>query len=152
MSSVEQFAAMGNALENLPSPFREALSQRISTQERVRHLVHSPVFATDKFRYLASVLCVTDMQWFIVLSQKDGSATINQSSYDRTLFVELTIILLHGQLRIDFVLDGKARSAACQFNTVMERAYVKAIQDILNAIDGNGQPGEKLQWLGYSRD
>jgi hypothetical protein len=41
---------------------------------------------------------------------------------------------------MDFIFKGEARSIALQFNTVMKRDYLRAIQDILIAIDG----GEKL--------
>jgi hypothetical protein len=146
MSSVEQFAMCAKSIEDTPSPFREALLTRIGEDENVRHLVHSPAFAAGKFRNLASVLCVTDRRWLIVLCERDGGAVVAESSYDGTLLVELTIILLYGQLKIDFVLDREARSTAFQFNTVMKRVYFKAIQDILNAIDGNKEAGAKQDW------
>jgi hypothetical protein len=135
MSSVGDFAACSERIEDTPEPFREALLQRVDKHENIRHLIHSPAFATGKFRTLASLLCVTDKRWLIVLCQKDGSTAVGESAYDSILLVELTIILLYGQLKIDFVFKGEARSAALQFNTVMKRDYLRAIQYILSAID-----------------
>ncbi len=54
----------------------------------------------------------------------------------RLLLVELTIILLYGQLKLDFVLNGETRTTALQFNAVMQHVYSEAVQGILDAIDG----------------
>jgi hypothetical protein len=130
-------------IEDTPAPFREALLQRVNEHENIRHLIHSPAFATGRFRSLASVLCVTDKRWLIVLCEKDGSTTVGESPYDSILLVELTIILLYGQLKMDFAINGEARSIALQFNTVMKRDYLRAIQDILIVIDGGEGLREK---------
>jgi hypothetical protein len=143
MSSVGDFATSSERIEDTPSPFREALLQRVDERENIRHLIHSPAFATGKLRTLASLLCVTDKRCLIVLCERDGSTAVGDSPYESILLVELTIILLYGQLKIDFVFKGEARSAALQFNTVMKRAYLRAIQDILRAIDGDEPIGEK---------
>ena len=74
--------------------------QRIHENESVRHLIFSPEFGAAKFRALASLLCVTDQRWLIVLRESDGSTIVDESSFDSTLLVELTIILLYGQLII----------------------------------------------------
>jgi len=143
MSSVGDFAACSERIEDTPPPFREALLQRVDEHENTRHLIHSPAFATGKFRTLASLLCVTDKRWLIALCEKDENISVGESTYDSILLLELTIILLYGQLKIDFVFKGEARSTALQFNTVMKRDYLRAIQDILTAIDGDGEVGEK---------
>jgi hypothetical protein len=147
MGSVSDFAGRATRIEDTPSPFREALSQRIPKTETVRHIIFSPAFAAGKFRALASLLCVTERRWLILLHQNDGRITIEESSYDATLLVELTIILLYGQLKIDFIVNRQARTTALQFNAVMQRSYSDAIQDILDAIDGKGQTTTKRDWI-----
>jgi len=143
MSSVEDFAARSVRIEDTPPPFREALLHRVDDRENIRHLIHSPAFATGKFRGLASLLCVTDKRWLIVLCEKDGSTTVGESTYDSILLVELTIILLYGQLKIDFEFKGEVRSTALQFNTVMKRDYLRAIQEVLTAFGGDEGEREK---------
>ena len=143
MSSVGDFATRSLRIEDTPRPFREALLHRVDEGENIRHLIHSPAFATGKFRSLASLLCVTDKRWLIVLCEKDGTITVGESTYDSILLVELTIILLSGQLKIDFVFKDEVRSTALQFNTVMKRDYLRAIQDVLTAIDGDKGEGEQ---------
>ena len=146
MSSVDQFPTSAARIEDTPSPFREALLQRIHENESVRHLIFSPEFGAAKFRALASLLCVTDRGWLIVLRESDGSTIVDESSFDSTLLVELTIILLYGQLKIDFVLSGEARMTALHFNAVMQHVYSKAVQDILDAIDGKEHASTHLDW------
>jgi hypothetical protein len=147
MGSVSDFAACATRMEDAPALFREALLQRIPKTETVRHIIFSPAFAAAKFRALASLLCVTERRWLILLHQNDGSITVNESSYDATLLVELTIILLYGQLKVDFVVNRQARTTALQFNAVMQHNYSDAIQDILDAIDGKGQTTTKRDWI-----
>jgi hypothetical protein len=136
MGSVEQFATCAKSITELSSPYREALLERVSETEDVKHLLFSPAYSTANFQTLASVLCVTNRRWLIVLCEKDGTTTVAECLYDSTLLVELTLILLYGQLKIDFVRDGEAKSTVLHFNAVMQHLYADAIQYILDAIDG----------------
>jgi hypothetical protein len=136
MSSVEQFATSVKCVTELSSPFREAIVDHVNETEAIHNLIYSPSFSTAKFWSPASVLCVTDQKWLIALRGKDGRVLVVQSSYNRTLSVELTIILLYGQLKMTYVAGGEAKSAALQFNTVMHGTYSDATQYILDSIDG----------------
>jgi hypothetical protein len=147
MSSVNDFAAAAARIADTPQPFREILLQRIPKAETVRELIFSPAFAAGKFRALASVLCVTDRRWLVLLGQNDGRITVDEASYDMTLLLELTIILLYGQLRIDFVVNRETRMATLQFNAVMQPSYSVAIQDILDAIDEKEHAAAKRDWI-----
>ena len=82
-----------------------------------------------------------------MLGQNDGRITVDEASFDMTLLIELTIILLYGQLRIDFVVNRETRMATLQFNTVMQRNYSAAIQDILDAIDEKEHVAPKRDWI-----
>jgi len=145
MSSVEEFPSRAASIKDLPSPFREALLTHIQPGEALQHLMLSPAFAAQKYRARASLFCVTDRRWLIVLKEEDGSATIGQATFEKTLVVELTIILLYGQVRIDFMKEGLTESIALQFNTVVNHLYLCAIQDLLDGIDGNRSTREGLE-------
>jgi hypothetical protein len=121
--------------EGVPSPFREVLSQSLRANETARHVIFSWEFSAGKFRTLPSVLCVTNQRWLMVFRQNDGSITIDAASFEETVLIELTIILLYGKLKIDFVRDGQVRSATLYFNTVIGHLYSRAIYDMLDAID-----------------
>jgi hypothetical protein len=51
------------------------------------------------------------------------------------MLVELTIILLHGKVKLNFIKGAEVRSAALYFNTVMKSVYHTAVCEILRAID-----------------
>src|ERR1700675_811938 len=131
MSSAGGLPTCIKRLEDVPPPFREGLSNRIGESESVVDLMFRPAFRAGKFSTLASVLCATDSRWFVVLLQDDGSVRVDTASYETTLLLELTLILLYGQLKMDFVYDGQVRSTALHFNTVMKDDYWKALQTIL---------------------
>jgi hypothetical protein len=156
MDSAKQFAVAAKSISQLSSPFRETLAERVSKTEEVRYLIFSPVYGTATFQTLASVLCVTNRRWLIVLGEDDGNTTVAESSYDSTLLLEKTLILLYAQIKIDFVEAGEAKSAALHFNSVMEEMYYDAIQYILDAIDGgeetaatSSEQGESAVFSGW---
>jgi hypothetical protein len=146
MDSAKQFAAAVNSISELSSPFRETLAERVFGSEVVKYLIFSPVYGTANFQTLASVLCVTNRRWLIVLGEEGGNNSVEESSYDSTLLLEKTLILLYGQIKIDFVKGGEAKSAVLHFNSVMEEIYTDAIQYILDGIDGreNTAPASEL--------
>lgn len=136
MSAVRQFAKCTKNISELSSQFREALTERVSVTEDIKYLVFSPAYGTTNFRSLASVLCVTNRRWLIAFCANGGIANVVGCSYDSTLLVELTIILLYGQLKIDFVQDGDVKSTALHFNSVNEEMYSAPIEYILDSMDG----------------
>jgi hypothetical protein len=148
MSSADEFPTSIKRLEDVPPPFREALSNCIGETELVVDLMFSPAFRAGKFSTLASVLCATDSRWLVVLLQDDGSVRVDTASYETTLLLELTLILLYGQLKMDFVCDGQVRSTALHFNTVMKDDYFKVLQNILDKIDNNPEDKAESSWRG----
>jgi hypothetical protein len=111
-------------------------------------LMFSPAFRAGKFSTLASVLCVTDSRWLVVLLQDDGGVRVDTASYETTLLLELTLILLYGQLKMNFVCDGQVRSTALHFNTVMKEDYFNVLQNILDKIDNNLEGKAESKWRG----
>jgi hypothetical protein len=136
MSSVKQFAVCAKNIKEVPSPFDEALSHHLRPDENIRHLIFSPEYSAAKFRTPPSVLCVTDGRWLIVSKREGVDLRIDEAPFGATLLVELTLILLYGQLKIDFVQDDGVQSTAIYFNTVMCDLYLEAVQDVLDAMDG----------------
>jgi hypothetical protein len=68
------------------------------------------------------------------------------AEFSDTLFLELTIILLYGQLKVDFLKEGTPASVAVCFNTVREKYYQAAVEWLLAGIatqsTGRSQAGE----------
>jgi hypothetical protein len=95
-----RFAGRFTSVEETPGPFRHVLLERIWPQESVRLLVHSPPDLISGTRRPGTLLAVTDRRWLIVYENADESTTVAESSFTDTLLVELTTILLYGQLSV----------------------------------------------------
>jgi hypothetical protein len=135
------------SVNDVPEPFLGALKDRISSKERVQSLIYSPVFSTlenlpsgstpvtpGQILAPASVLAVLDNRWLVATEEGDG-VKVEEASFFDTLFLELTSILLSGELRIYFAAVGTYYAATFPFNTVGEEVYREAIGFILDGID-----------------
>ena len=67
---------------------------------------------------------------------KSGDVSLDSAVFADTLLIELTVILLYGRMKLNYVISNRSDSSSCYFNTVMEGMYTKAIQRILNFIGG----------------
>lgn len=132
----DRFARRVGSVEELPEPFRRALLESMRAPERVSLLIHSRLFATQHTRWPAAVVAIWDQGWLVVTEEEDGSAMVHECSFGDTLLLELTLVLLHGQLRIDFVRGRAPHWSGVEFNTVVEELYREAVGLILGGIEG----------------
>jgi hypothetical protein len=74
----------------------------------------------------------------------DIAARQVRAAFADTLFVELTVVLLYGRLKLDYAVEGAARSVAIEFNTVKERLFREAARLVLDGMEGihDTQPTE----------
>ena len=136
MSSVGHFPVQFAGLEECPDPFRDPLRHALSPSEAVFEIIYSPAFVAGRLYLPASVFCVTNRQWIMVHVSKSGDVSLDSAVFADTLLIELTVILLYGRMKLDYAISNRGDSSACYFNTVMGCMYTKAIQRILNFIDG----------------
>jgi len=129
-----RFSDRFRSIEETPEPFRQALLEIVPPQESVRLLVHSPPDFILGTRRPGTLLTVTDRRWLIVYENADETTTVAEASFTDTLLVELTTILLYGQLRLRYVGESSGRSAAVEFNTVWEEYYREAAHLVLHSI------------------
>jgi len=140
-------------VDDVPSPFREALKDRISRKVHVQSLIYSPAFSTlenlpngstpvtpGRILAPASLLAVLDDRWVIATEEEHG-IKVEESSFVDTLFLELTSILLSGELKIYFAAVGTYYASTLSFNTVGEEVYREAIGLILDGIDHTKSTG-----------
>jgi hypothetical protein len=125
-------------LEDAPEPLRAALVYNIASPASVRLLVHAPIFSTADEISSATVLAVTENEWLVASESEDGVVSVQKSNFSDTLFLELTSILLWGELKIHFATAGKADFADLRFDTVGEDLYRTAIDLVLESIDQTG--------------
>lgn len=122
-----------SCIGRLREPFRTAFRSEIGQAESVKTLIYSPLFATASFKAAASVMVVTADRW-VIAWEEDRQIWMEAADFSDTLFIELTVILLYGQLKVDFVKEGTPASATVYFNTVREKYYQEAMESLLAGI------------------
>ena len=130
-----RFPTKLNTVSDAPEPLRGALVESFPSGEPVRLLVHAPAFTTGDEKSPATLLAVTNNGWFVASETEDGGATLEKSEFSDTLFLELTSILLLGQLKISFAAMDKSSSVTIKFETVEDECYREAIDLMLAGID-----------------
>jgi hypothetical protein len=78
-------------------------------------------------------LAILDDRWLAATEEENG-IKVEESTFVDTLFLELTSILLSGELKIYFAAVGPYYAATLSFNTVGEEVYREAIGLILDGI------------------
>jgi hypothetical protein len=130
-----RFPTKLDTVSDAPEPFRSALVESFPAGTPVRLLVYAPSFPTGDDESPATVLAVTNSGWLVATETEEDSVTLEKSDFSATLFLELTSILLLGQLRISFApLDG-LHSIAIKFESVWDEFYREAIDLMLAGID-----------------
>ena len=130
-----RFPTKLDTVSDAPEPLRSALVESFPSGEPVRLLVHAPAFTTGNEKSPATLLAVTNNGWFVASETEDGGAALEKSDFSDTLFLELTSILLLGQLRISFAALNTSQSVTIRFETVEDECYREAIDLMLAGID-----------------
>jgi hypothetical protein len=105
-----RFPTKLDSISDAPEPLRSPLVEGLSSEEPGRG-------------------------WFVASETEHGGATVEKSDFSETLFLELTSVLLSGQLKIHFATGGTSDFATINFDTVGEEFYREAIDLILAGID-----------------
>src|ERR1700729_2096800 len=108
MNIDDRFPTKIDALKDVPQPLGKALRESLPAKGSVRFIVYAPLFSTADERSSATVLAVTSEGWLVASENESGGVSIQTSSFRDTLFLELTSILLWGQLNIHFVTAAKS--------------------------------------------
>jgi hypothetical protein len=140
MDISDRFATRANSVEETPEPFRSALPEHHSPQESIEYLAFGPAHIRIGVRSPATLLALTDRRWLVVSDDADGRAALAGSAFDDTLLVELTEILLHGQLKIDYVAGVTAQSYAIEFQAVSDNVYREAVRLVVRGVGGGSAP------------
>jgi hypothetical protein len=135
MKMDSRFASKAQSVDETPEPFREQLRKQLRADEEVSLLVCAPAYHFSKDKFPATVLALTDQRWLIVEEVQSGVTKVSGAAFDETLLIEFTEILLFGELKIHFALDGIPRSSAARFNTVTDGYYREAAQLLLDHIE-----------------
>jgi hypothetical protein len=121
-------------IASVHEPFRTALLGSLKDRERTRKLLYSPPFSTDGFTAPASLLAITDKRWLVIL-EEESEPYVAHATFDDTLLIELSIILLNGQLKLDYVKEGASVPIAVHFDSVSQRNYFEAVESLLAGME-----------------
>jgi hypothetical protein len=132
----ERFASRLKTVADAPEPLRGAMLAALKPADVVRLLVFGPADKNLNTSSPATLLALLEDEWILVSGTEEIQPEVHRCGFAGTLLLELTIILLCGKLRLDFVADHRAQSVAIAFNTVMAGLYQEAAQLLLNGMDG----------------
>jgi hypothetical protein len=119
------FSESLSALDELPEPFGAALKAELSSEvPDVQLLIHSPAFGTAGYSSAENVFAITNRRWVLASLTQAGVVCI-AAPFVRAAVIELTMILLGGQLRIQSV-EG-APGCAIGFNMVSIDLFREAV-------------------------
>ena len=133
MSTSDQLHNHLFSVEEAPEIFRQALRERHT--EEFDLMLYSPACQSGR-RYPASILVVTRTGWLALTDDAEGHVTAHRATYTDTLLLEITLILLYGALRIDYLAEGNMRSITVEFNAVHRDDYEHVVYGILGSIGG----------------
>jgi len=131
----DRFASKLETARDAPEPLGSAMLAALKPDDEVRLLIFGPAYKALRKTMPSTLLAVLAHEWILVNALEEHPAQVYRCNFADTLLVEITNILLHGILRIDFVIEGRAETVAITFNTVMEGLYQEAVQFLLNGMD-----------------
>ena len=135
-----RFPSKLDAVRDAPERLRGALLEKLSSEDSVQLLLYAAALQMADETSPATVLAITNTGWLLASETEYGHVTVNKSDFSDTLLLELTSILLFGQLKIHFATMGDVHSATTTFETVGEELYREAIVLMLNGIDQTPSP------------
>jgi hypothetical protein len=136
MDTDDRFATWANQVEELPEPFRSTLLERLLPLDSIHLLAVDPWRPRHSVRSPGTLLALTESRWLVVTDDETGTANVVECAYDDTLVVELAEILHCGQLKIEFLAEGKPQACAVDFDTAVDKVYREAVRGILQGIEG----------------
>jgi hypothetical protein len=80
------------------------------------------------------LLAITDDRWLVIL-EEESEPYVAHATFDDTLLLELSIILLNGQLKLDYVKEGTSVPVAVHFDIVSKRNYFEAVESLLAGME-----------------
>jgi hypothetical protein len=136
MGPTDRFSSKVDSLEDAPEPARTVLADHLAPGDSIRFMLYGPMSKNVSYVSPATLLAVTRKGWAIV-TESGNRTVVHQSSFENTLLLELTQILLFGRLRVDYAADGRTGSVAMEYNTVMGELYRQALQLLVDGIEGD---------------
>lgn len=136
MAPAERFSFQLKDRNDIREPFHSALKKLLPPAGEPVMMVFTPSIETSEGATAPSLLVVETERWHLVVEDEHHVTSVTTSSIDRTVLVEMTVVLLLGRLKFDFATKRDVRSVVIEFNTVMEHLYHAAADYVLGAMKG----------------
>jgi hypothetical protein len=134
MVNPERFSFQLKDRDDIREPFRSALKKLLPAKSEPVMMVFTPSLETTEGVTSASVLVLEADRWHLLAETENQATTLTSSNIDRTVLVEMTVVLLLGRLKFDFATKRDVKSVVIEFNTVMEHLYHAAAEYLLGAM------------------
>lgn len=137
MVHAERFSFQLKDRNDIREPFHAALGKLLSAAaaEPVM-MVFTPSLETSEGVTAPSLLVLENDRWHLLVENEKHGVTTTSSLIDRTVLVEMTVVLLLGRLKFDYATKRDVKSVVIEFNTVMEHLYHAAAEYLLGAMKG----------------
>jgi hypothetical protein len=136
MVHAERFSFHLKDRNDIREPFHAALRQLLPSAAEPVMMIFTPSLETSEGVTAPSVLVLENDRWHLLVENENHTVTITSSPIDRTVLVEMTVVLLLGRLKFDFATKRDVKSVVIEFNTVMEHLYHAAAEYLLGAMKG----------------
>ncbi|HEY9250014.1 MAG TPA: hypothetical protein VIO38_12820 [Rariglobus sp.] len=136
MAPAERFSFQLKDRNDIREPFRAAIKKLLPSKAEPVMMLFTPSIQTTEGTTAASVLVVETDRWHLVSETEEHTTSVITSTIDRTVLVEMTVVLLLGRLKFDFATKHDVQSVVIEFNTVMEPLYHDAAGYILGVMKG----------------
>lgn len=137
MAPAERFSFQLKDRNDIREPFHAALKKLLpaSAAEPVM-MIFTPSLETSEGVTAPSLLVLENDRWHLLVENEKHAVAVTSSPIDRTVLVEMTVVLLLGRLKFDFATKRDVKSVVIEFNTVMEHLYHAAAEYLLGAMKG----------------
>ncbi|MET0261350.1 MAG: hypothetical protein ABW223_00520 [Rariglobus sp.] len=136
MAPAERFSFQLKDRNDIREPFHAALKKLLPAAAEPVMMIFTPSLETSEGTTAPSLLVLETDRWHLLVETEKPAVTITSSPIDRTVLVEMTVVLLLGRLKFDFATKRDVRSVVIEFNTVMEHLYHAAAEYLLGAMKG----------------
>lgn len=136
MVHAERFSFQLKDRNDIREPFHAALKKLLPVSAEPVMMIFTPSLETSEGTTAPSVLVLETDRWHLLTETEKHTATTISSPIDRTVLVEMTVVLLLGRLKFDFATKRDVKSVVIEFNTVMEHLYHAAAEYLLGAMKG----------------
>ncbi|GAA5180622.1 hypothetical protein GCM10025771_25570 [Niveibacterium umoris] len=124
-----------DSINEVAEPFRSLMAKRFAQEGAPRAIIHTPRFETYGLSVPENTLAIGSDFWWVAFANGESGVVAREASFAKTRVIELSQLLLHGELRLD---AGEAESSCVvAFNMVGADLFRAVVHEILAGLPAN---------------